>query len=283
MKIVVDSGSTKADWILIKTDEDCELTTTLGLNPEVLGHDDLIKRILQSSQIDAIKNQVAELYFYGSGCGTPRSVQYMESALREVFSNATTIEVKEDTYAAVYATTQGNPAIVCINGTGSNCSYFDGKKLNQKVDSLGYMAMDDCSGSDFGKQLIRAYYFNQMPDDLRTVFENQYDLRADSLKNNFYKKENPNAFLAGFLPFLIANQSHAFIKNMVDKTVDFFVENYIMQYKNSQEVPVHFVGSVAYLLQDFFRTALDKKGLKAGKFVQKPIDGLKEYYLWQKK
>lgn len=282
MKVVVDSGSTKADWIIIKSETDCEFTSTLGLNPEVLSHEDLLKRMRQSAQIEAIKNQVEELYFYGSGCGTPRSVDYMKTALAAVFPNLKKIDVREDTYAAVYATTQGNPAIVCINGTGSNCSYFDGEKLIQKVNSLGYIAMDDCSGSDFGKQLIRSYYFRKMPEDLRIIFENQYDLDADTLKNHFYKKENPNAFLAGFLPFLIENQSHDFMRRIIENTVDFFMENYILQFEESRRVPVHFVGSVAYLLQDFFISSLNKYNLQAGKFVQKPIDGLKEYHLWQR-
>ncbi|HLV46127.1 MAG TPA: hypothetical protein VKY32_03710 [Flavobacterium sp.] len=283
MKIVVDSGSTKADWIIIKTATESELTTTLGLNPEVLSHQDLVARINQSSVIVDIKNSVEELYFYGSGCGTPRSVGYMKTALNEIFPNVKKTVIQEDTYAAVYATTNGNPAIVCINGTGSNCSFFDGEKLIQKVNSLGYMAMDDCSGSDFGRQLIRAYYFKQMPKDLQLIFENQYDLDADTLKNHFYKKENPNAFLAGFLPFLIENQSHEFMQKLISKTVDFFIENYILQFEESRKIPIHFVGSVAFLLQDFFKSALKKYQLTAGNFVQKPIDGLKEYHIWQKK
>ena len=282
MKIVVDSGSTKADWIIMKSETDCELTTTLGLNPEVLSHQDLVSRIRQSSQIKVIANQVEELYFYGSGCGTPRSVDYMKNALAEIFPNVKKTVVQEDTYAAVYATTQGNSAIVCINGTGSNCSYFDGEKLIQKVNSLGYIAMDDCSGSDFGRQLIRAYYFKKMPEDLRIIFENQYDLDADTLKSHFYKKENPNAFLAGFLPFLIENQSHEFMQKIISNTIDFFIENYILQFEESRNIPIHFVGSVAYLLQDFFKSALKKYQLTAGNFVQKPIDGLKEYHIWQR-
>ena len=62
-------------------------------------------------------------------------------------------------------------AIVSILGTGSNCSYFDGKVLHQKVQSLGYIVMDDCSGNVFGKELIRKYYFNKMPKELSVEFE----------------------------------------------------------------------------------------------------------------
>jgi N-acetylglucosamine kinase-like BadF-type ATPase len=45
------------------------------------------------------------------------------------------------------------------NGTGSNCSYFDGKGLDQSVKSLGYTLMDEASGNYYGKELIRDYYF----------------------------------------------------------------------------------------------------------------------------
>jgi N-acetylglucosamine kinase-like BadF-type ATPase len=40
-----------------------------------------------------------------------------------------------------------------ILGTGSNCSYFDGKELHQKY-SHWYIIMDDCSGNVFGKERV---------------------------------------------------------------------------------------------------------------------------------
>jgi N-acetylglucosamine kinase-like BadF-type ATPase len=54
----------------------------------------------------------------------------MKISLSQIFQNyfSNIISVEEDTYAAVYATTpKGQQAIVSILGTGSNCSYFDGK------------------------------------------------------------------------------------------------------------------------------------------------------------
>jgi len=106
---------------------------------------------------------------------------------KKYFPNAI-VSVHEDTYAAVYATTPKNEkAIVCILGTGSNCSYFDGIVLHQKVQSLGYIAMDDCSGNQFGRQLIRGYFFNKMPSDLAAIFEERYNLDADFIKTIFIK------------------------------------------------------------------------------------------------
>ena len=41
---------------------------------------------------------------------------------------------------------------------------FDGSNIEQKVISLGYILMDDASGNYFGRQLLRDYYFNKIPN-----------------------------------------------------------------------------------------------------------------------
>ena len=116
------------------------------------------------------KEEVVSLYFYGAGCGTEKPRILLKQVLKSIFVNAE-VEVKEDTFAAVRATinSPNEAAIVCILGTGSNCSYFDGSTLHQPVQSLGYTLIDDASGNYYGKQLIRDYYFNHMPKILRLL------------------------------------------------------------------------------------------------------------------
>ncbi len=280
MKIVVDSGSTKADWIMFGEQDKCAgAFATLGLNPEVLTTEELENRLKLHPDIQQIKNGVDRIYFYGSGCGTPRSKELMEEVLRSVFTNATYFEVKEDTYAAAYATAlPGEKAIVCINGTGSNCSYFDGDVLHQAVDSLGYLAMDDCSGCDFGRQLIRDFYLKKMPEELCASFRNLFETDTDIVKNHLYKKENPNAYMASFLPFLLEFKKHPYCRQLLHDKVQFFIDYYIRQFPEWKTVPIHFVGSVAYLFQDEFREVITANGLTYGKVVQKPLDGLIKYH-----
>ena len=280
MKLIVDSGSTKSDWILFDSDGIFVKTfATLGLNPEVVSEDEILKRLNISEDLMVLQTKVKEVHFYGSGCGTPRSKEMMRIALGKFFIATNSFVVKEDTYAAVFATCKENEqAIVCINGTGSNCSYFNGKDVIQVVDSLGYLAMDDCGGVQFGREMIRAYFFKTMPDDLRLKFAASYDLNSDTIKNRFYKTENPNAYLASFLPFLVENKNEPFFCELIDNQILFFVNNYIKQFENFAEVPVHFVGSVAFLLQDSFEKILKQNGLIAGKFYQKPLDGLINFY-----
>jgi N-acetylglucosamine kinase-like BadF-type ATPase len=283
MRLLVDSGSTKADWIAIDEDGKVLFTTqTLGLNPEILEGDEIIERINDRFDILQNKDKATHLFFYGAGCGTDKMKINLSRVFQEYFSNAI-IAVHEDTYAAVYATTpKGEQAIVSILGTGSNCSYFDGKVLHQKVQSLGYIIMDDCSGNVFGKELIRKYYFNKMPKELAIDFEKEYNLDPDFIKSKLYKEPNPNAYLATFAKFLIQHKETEFCKKIIFKGMKSFVKNYIRQYDNCKDVPVHFVGSIAFYLKDELQIIFNKYELKLGNVLRRPIDGLIAYHITNK-
>lgn len=279
MKLLVDSGSTKADWIAIDDSGKVLFTTqTLGLNPEVLSKEQVISRLEDKFDISHNKEKATQLYFYGAGCGTDRMKDFLTEVFQEYFKNAE-VKVYEDTYAAVFATTpKDEKAIVCILGTGSNCSYFDGTVLHQKVQSLGYIAMDDGSGNRFGRHLLRGYYFNKMPPNMVKEFEKEFNVEADFIKNKLYKEPNPNAYLATFAKFLIKHKDEEFCKKIIKKELKAFVKNYVMQYENHKNVPVHFVGSIAFYLKDEIEATLTKYGYKMGNALRRPIDGLIAYH-----
>jgi N-acetylglucosamine kinase-like BadF-type ATPase len=223
------------------------------------------------------------LYFYGAGCGTDRMKNFLQELFQVYFINAEVV-VFEDTYAAVYATTPPNEkAIVCILGTGSNCSYFDGEKLHQKVQSLGYIIMDDCSGNQFGRQLIRDYYFNKMPKFLSDQFEQNYNLEADVIKHNLYKEPNPNAYMATFAQFLIEHKKQDYCQKVITTQIEIFVENYITQFENYKEVPIHFIGSIAFYLKEELKQIFDKKGHQLGNVLKRPIEGLIRFHTLESK
>jgi hypothetical protein len=280
MKLLVDSGSTKADWISIDENGKVLFTTqTLGLNPEVLNKEEIISRVNDRFDISLNKDNVTHLFFYGAGCGTDRMKDFLHGVFQEYFPKAA-IVVHEDTYAAVYATTPKNEkAIVCILGTGSNCSYFDGQILHQKVQSLGYIAMDDCSGNQFGRQLIRDFYFSKMPVNLAAEFAKTYDLDADVIKHNLYKEPNPNAYMATFAKFLILHKAEEYCQKLVRKDMQIFVDNYITQYENCKEVPINFIGSIAFYLKEELKEVLESNGLTIGNVLRRPIDGLIEFHV----
>ena len=56
MKLIVDSGSTKADWIAIDDNGKVLFTTqTLGLNPEILDAPEIIERL--NDRFDILQNK----------------------------------------------------------------------------------------------------------------------------------------------------------------------------------------------------------------------------------
>jgi N-acetylglucosamine kinase-like BadF-type ATPase len=280
MILIVDSGATKSDWIALdEKGKQLFLTQTLGLSPEVLTRPVIEDRLANNFELSKNKDDVSRLYFYGAGCGTERMKNFLKEIFTDFFPNAKT-EIREDTYAAIYSTTKiGHQGIVSILGTGSNCSYYDGHQLFQKVTSLGYIPMDDGSGNFFGRKLIRDYYFHKMPHDLGIKFAKEYDLEADVIKENLYKQPNPNTYLATFARFMIENKDHPYCKGVIDKGFQQFVNNYIMQFELATKVPVHFVGSIAHYLKDELTTVLERNDLIVGVIRQRPIEGLVQFHL----
>ncbi len=279
MVVIVDSGATKADWIALD-DKGNQIffTQTLGLSPEVLTTDVIVDRMSNNFELSKNSSKVTRLYFYGAGCGTARMKKFLKDIFQDFFP-AAKIEVQEDTYAAIYSTTKiGHPGIVCILGTGSNCSYYDGHQLFQKVISLGYIPMDDGSGNFFGRKLIRDYYYHKMPQELSIRFAKQYNLDADVIKENLYKKPNPNTYLATFAKFLIDNKDHPYSKGVIDKGFQQFVNNHIMQFEMATKLRISFVGSIAFFLKDELAVVLERNDLVLGVIRQRPIEGLVEFH-----
>ena len=279
MILVVDSGSTKTDWIALDNEgEEIFSTQTLGLNPQMLSNEILNERIKNNFDIYKNRKLVNKLFFYGAGCGVKDTQNRILKVFKSIFVNSE-FDIKEDTYAAVYsAVDKGIPSIVNIIGTGSNCSYYDGKNVIQKVQSLGYVLMDYASGNYYGKYLIRAYYFNKMPESLRDEFSSNYDLSPNSIKNKLYREENPNTYLAGFARFLIENKSNEYFKEIIFKGLERFIDYQILQYDDFSKVDIHYVGSIAYYLKDEITKIGKKYNLKTGKFIQRPITGLVDYH-----
>jgi hypothetical protein len=142
--------------------------------------------------------------------------------------------------------------------------------------------MDDCSGNRFGRHLLRGYYFNQMPSELAKEFEDEYNVDPDYIKHNLYKEPNPNAYLATFAKFLIKHKDTEFCKKFIYMEMEDFVENYIKQYSNYKDVPVHFIGSIAFYLKEELNEVLKKHGITLGNVLRRPIDGLIEYHILNK-
>lgn len=274
MVIIADSGSTKCDWILCDQNKKAPIrVVTKGLNPTLITKKQFEKVISECDILQSYKDQITKIKFFGAGCGTKKSQKKVNTVLESCFENATAL-TNEDTMAAVLATTS-QPAVVCILGTGSNCCYFDGKSIHLKTPALGYSLMDEASGNYFGRLLLQSYFYEQMPKDLRSLFEEEYNLKEKEIIKGLYKSKTPNKYLASFAPFLFKCESHPFCQSMLTEGVKLFIERHVLKYRDTlKHVPIHFVGSIAYYAQDYIKLALQERGVNSGTFVKSPIDNI---------
>ena len=122
-----------------------------------------------------------------------------------------------------------------------------------------------------------------MPEHLRNKFEHEYELNSDVIKSHLYKLPNPNSYLATFARFLVENKNDDYCQKIIREGLQLFIDHWVVQYEARKEVPINFVGSIAFYLQDIVKEVFAKNNLKVGKILRKPIDGLVEYHLLHRK
>ncbi len=278
MLIIVDSGSTKADWKIIDNHGNHELLHTIGFNPFYISSEEIAaelrKEFVQQVPVEAAK----AIYFYGAGCSSPIRCKVIETGLQKIFPNAR-IEVMHDLLAAARATCFHDPGVACIVGTGSNSCEYNGKKITDNVSNLGYLVGDEGSGSHLGKKLIQAYFYRELPEDLEMEFERTFPGGKKAILNQIYGDSPANVYLASFAKFLSNYKHHLFVQKLVFDCFAEFIDRHVRKYDNHLKHPVHFIGSVVYHFREVMQLVLKERGMEMGKIIQKPIDNLVKFHL----
>jgi len=276
MILIVDSGSTKSDWILLNNSKQTHYST-MGLNPYFHDEETVYNAILEQKDLFLIRNEVEKVFFYGAGCSSEALNQIIQNGLSKVFSNASII-VDHDLCACAYATYEGEPAISCIIGTGSNSCYYDGITVSEEVPALGYILGDEGSGTYFGKQLLSNFLYKRLPEHIHEAFLAETGLSKDEIIDHVYMQPNANVYLASFMRFIIKFQEDEYIKDMIYNGFKHFIQIHVCCYSNYKNVKVHFVGSIAHLFYSELKKACTIMDVQLGKVIQKPIDGLVSYH-----
>lgn len=279
MILIADSGSTKCDWALID-EKGSRLADfqTMGLNPYFHNPDVIESALKANPDLTKIGAEVKNVFFYGAGSSTDEMCAIMKNGLSRVFIHAD-ILVDHDLLGSAMSTYNGEPCISCILGTGSNSCFFDGKDIYEEVPSLAYILGDEASGSYFGKILLQEYFYKKLPADLVKAFEESHAPSKDEIISRVYREPNANVYLASFMKFIGAHRDHPHVKNWVTKGMIHFIDIHVKCYKNWSEVPVHFVGSIGHYFNDCLQEAARETGIRLGRVIRKPIDGLVDYHL----
>ena len=283
MILIADSGSTKTDWYITGV-EQARQVQTAGMNPYMqtfdsmvhIIQDDLLK-LLGTSFFEKVETDEAplEVYFYGAGC-TAEKIPLVESALKTVFSNAS-IFVGSDLLGAARALCGDEKGIACILGTGSNSCLYDGCEIAENVSPLGFILGDEGSGAVLGKIFIGNCLKKQFADALCREFLGEYNLTVADIINKVYREPMPNRFLASFCPFIYKHRREPEIHQMLDEAFTAFFKRNVSLYRK-KELPVNFVGSVAYFYQDELKQVASREGYHVGTILRSPIEGLLRFH-----
>lgn len=284
MKLIADSGSTKTDWALLGSDGvSCGFTTT-GINPVVLDRN-VMENLLKSELLPRVPDTsaVKEVRFYGAGC-TPSQSPVVKALLETLFPSARVV-VDSDLMGAAIALCGDSLGIACILGTGSNSCLFDGERILQNTPALGYILGDEGSGAVLGRLFLNALLKGQLPQQLRDEFLREYSLTLPIIINKVYREALANRFLASISPFVAKHIENQVVEGVVVANFRSFLNINVRPYFrdalaaiHDEELCVNFVGSMASCYEPQLRKALELEGMKMGKIMKSPIEGLKKYF-----
>jgi len=277
MIIIADSGSSKTDWVAIVQGQQHQLFQCKGLNPVTVTDAFVQDQLSSTFPEEGFRNTVRAIHFFGAGCFDEVMSGRIRSPLSTYFPNAT-IQVASDLLGAVIATCGNQEGITCILGTGSNSCWYNGQEIVDSIPSLGYQLGDEGSGAYLGKELIRTFFYRELPPDLQAAFIEQYDLRKQEVIDRVYRQKMANRYLASFTPFLKDHLSHPFVQKLLELSFSKFLVRHVFKYPIYRSVPIHFVGSIAYHFQDSLIACLDRHDFQIGHILEKPILGLERYY-----
>lgn len=278
MILIADCGSTKAEWVLLDGEKIARRLTTDGFNPNFCDMDLIssvtLYNVCQNIDVKSITN----VYFYGTGCGNSSNVERMKEVLSGIFVFSE-IEVFSDILGSCHSLFGNGQGIAGILGTGSNACLYNGRDIEKNAVSLGYLLGDEGSGCHIGKKIVRDYFYGIMPDDLRKNFVLEYNIDRNTLIDNVYKHSQPSKYLASFSKFAHKNVENQYIVDLVSGCFDEFINCFIIPLtENGKYHDVGFIGSVAFYFQDILRERLSQHGLRCGKIVKNPMDGLVRFY-----
>lgn len=277
-KLIVDAGATKIEWLSIcrNTSQTISYKTT-GINA-LLADSETIE-----STLSDVKRNLGEaadggaVFYYGAGCVTPEIRQKLSTAIARTWPRIR-VEVESDLLGAARALFRNSPGIACIMGTGSNSCFYDGKQIAGNVPSLGFILGDEGSGASLGKRFVKDIYRNNVPDSIRKDFDEEFDIPLGELLERVYRLPAPNRFLATFVPFLHKHIDNQYIRSLVTREFSDFFKFNIALYENSRELPIRFIGSVAFHFESLLREAAESQGFSIDLISKGPMQGLIDFH-----
>lgn len=277
MKLIIDSGATKADWCFIEAGEAVMCLKTPGMNFSTMSEEE-VGGIVASAASEAGDVSVSEIYLYAAGLveGSPAFLS-AKTVLEESFPKSKA-ECASDMLAAARAVCGHSEGIAAIVGTGSNSCFYDGVSILRNVRSGGFILGDEGGGACLGKLFLSDYIKGLVPEPLASEFGAAFQADYMSIVDKVYRQGAPSAYLGSFAPWILDHsETSAYVRDMVRRNLSDFFERSLMQYGRT-DVPVGFIGGFAVACEPVVRELASEKGITVSRVLPSPMDGLVEYH-----
>lgn len=277
MLVVADGGASKIDWMWAGDAGEPTACQTTGYNPTYSSAAQLEELRSELKQLPFGK-QPLTLWYYGAGCKATEAARRTHDLLQGIWPQAD-VFVSDDLLGAARATCGQQAGIVCILGTGSNSMLYDGQRAADQIPNLGFLLGDEGSGAHIGKELLRAYFYREMPLHLRKTFDQALPEGRNEFVEQLYGAEKPGALLASFTTLVANWKEDEWVGRLVQGCFDEFIRRHVLKYSGAVGHLVHFCGSIAWHFQDHLQPVLHRHGLRIGKILSKPIGELFKFHL----
>jgi len=281
MIVVADSGSSKTAWCAINPDGEQIFFNTQGYNPFFMKSAYMLESIKGELPPNLDRSAVSSVFFYGSGCQGEK-VSEMKTVLKQVFLKAENITIEIDLLGAARALLGNNAGFAAILGTGTNTCLYDGAKITQNIDSLGFLLGDEGSGAAIGKQILSDYLRKKMPLAVQQIFKQEYKLNDHELLERVYETQQPNRYCASYAKFLdVEGVKKPYGEELVKEVFDQFFKNLVCAYPDYNKYEFNCIGSIGYTFNDILADTAQHYKMKVGKIIPSIITSLAAYHFEQ--
>lgn len=278
MLLIADSGSTKTEWCLVDEQGAETYFSTEGYNPYFVSEQYVIGSVKKHFPSAIAPAGIREVHFYGAGCQDDKA-GIMAQTLGKIFTGAVHVAAEVDLLAAARGLLGNEAGFAAILGTGTNTCLYDGRRITQNIDSLGFMLGDEGSGAAIGKKVLSDFLRHKMPARVRQLFTDTYQLSEAAIMHQVYKEPLPNRFCAGFTKFLAMPEvDNGYAQTILKQAFTEFFTNLVSCYPGYAGYTFNCVGSVGYYFRDTISEVALSFGMQTGLVIPSLIKHLVRYH-----
>ena len=273
--ILIEAGATTTKVCQILQQQSSEVKLFRGINPNYNSDRQMIEIF---EKVFAAFSPDNTLQYYGAGCAK-KAAQAKIISCMEAGHKFEKIRVDTDLLASARALAGNKSGQINILGTGSASCLYNGQQIEKIYLNTGFLFGDYGSGFDIGKNLLKAYFEDQLSAEATKYIEQFSGLDKPDLIKSIYATESAKSSIANFAKCAYDLRQDRTIAEVITKCLDHFIRFQIQRNSKYQESAQYFSGSIAYFFKDELSKSLSKSNLSLSGLCKSPIENLIQYHL----